>query len=197
MTTATATDLDTHEGRPEGMSMPLLGMVLFIASEVMFFGGLFATYFNIRADNPVWPPPGLPHLHATIPAIFTVVLVLSSVTMHMAVLAIRRGNVKALTRWVGITLLLGVIFLVGQIYDYSTLEFTIRDGPYGSIFYVLTGFHGAHVFGGAMYLFIVFIRSMSGQFSKSHHAAVEGASMYWHFVDIVWIALFFTLYVLG
>jgi cytochrome c oxidase subunit 3 len=195
--TAVATDLDTHEGRAEGMSMPLLGMVLFIASEVMFFGGLFATYFNIRADNPVWPPPGLEHLHATVPAIFTCVLVLSSVTMHMAVLAIRRGNTKALTRWVGLTLLLGVIFLAGQIYDYSTLEFTIRDGPYGSIFYTLTGFHGAHVFGGATYLFIVLIRSMSGQFSKSHHAAVEGASMYWHFVDIVWIALFFTLYVLG
>jgi cytochrome c oxidase subunit 3 len=188
--------LDSAEGRAEGMSMPLLGMVLFIASEVMFFGGLFAAYFNIRADADEWPPAGLEHLHAKLPAIFTVVLVLSSVTMHMGVMAIRRGNVRALVRWTAITLVLGLVFLAGQIYDYSTLEFTIRDGVYGSTFYTLTGFHGAHVFGGAIYLFIVLIRAMSGQFSKAHHAAVEGATMYWHFVDVVWIALFFTLYVL-
>jgi cytochrome c oxidase subunit 3 len=196
MTALTTTnELDTS-GRPEGMSMPLLGMVLFIASEVMFFGGLFAMYFNIRADATEWPPAGLEHLHATTPAIFTCVLVLSSLTMHLGVMAIRRGNVKALSRWVAVTLLLGIVFLCGQIWDYSTLDFTIRDGVYGSTFFTLTGFHGAHVFGGAVYLFIVLIRSMSGQFSKQHHAAVEGASMYWHFVDIVWIALFFTLYVL-
>jgi cytochrome c oxidase subunit 3 len=197
VTAVTTTEaMDTAEGRPEGMSMPLLGMVLFIASEVMFFGGLFAMYFNVRADAKVWPPAGLEELRATLPAIFTCILVLSSVTMHLGVLAIRRGNTKALARWVGITLLLGVIFLCGQIYDYAHLEFTIRDGVYGSSFYTLTGFHGAHVFGGAIYLFIVLIRTMTGQFSKAHHAAVEGASMYWHFVDVVWIALFFTLYVL-
>jgi cytochrome c oxidase subunit 3 len=196
MTAVAETEPLETTGRPEGMSMPLLGMVLFIASEVMFFGGLFAAYFNIRADADQWPPAGLEHLHATLPAIFTGVLLLSSVTMHIAVMSIRKGNVKALTRWVGVTLFLGVVFLAGQIYDYSTLEFTIRDGVYGSTFYTLTGFHGAHVFGGGVYLFIVLIRSMSGQFSKSHHAAVEGASMYWHFVDVVWVALFFTLYVL-
>jgi cytochrome c oxidase subunit 3 len=197
MTAITTDDLDVAEGRPEGMSMPLLGMVLFIASEVMFFGGLFAAYFNIRADAGThWPPAGLERLHATLPAIFTGVLLLSSVTMHLGVLAIRRGNVKALSRWVGLTLLLGIIFLCGQVYDYAHLDFTIRDGVYGSTFFTLTGFHGAHVFGGGIYLFIVLIRSMSGQFSKAHHAAVEGASMYWHFVDVVWVALFFTLYVL-
>jgi cytochrome c oxidase subunit 3 len=194
--TTDALDVAPTEGRPEGMSMPLLGMVLFIASEVMFFGGLFAAYFNIRADADQWPPAGLEHLHATLPAIFTCVLVLSSVTMHLGVLAIRRGNTKALARWVGITFVLGIVFLCGQIYDYAHLDFTIRDGVYGSTFFTLTGFHGAHVFGGAMYLFIVLIRTMNGQFSKAHHAAVEGASMYWHFVDVVWIALFFTLYVL-
>ena len=194
--TAVTEQVEVHEGRPEGMSMPLLGMVLFIASEVMFFGGLFAAYFNIRADATEWPPAGLEHLHATLPAIFTGVLLLSSVTMHMGVLAIRRGNVKALAQWVALTLALGLIFLSGQIYDYAHLEFTIRDGVYGSTFFTLTGFHGAHVFGGAIYLFIVLIRTMSGQFSRAHHAAVEGASMYWHFVDVVWVCLFFTLYVL-
>jgi cytochrome c oxidase subunit 3 len=153
-------------------------------------------YYNVRADAKQWPPAGLERLHATQPAIFTCVLVLSSVTMHLGVLAIRRGNTRALARWVGLTLLLGVIFLCGQIWDYAHLDFTIRDGIYGSTFFVLTGFHGAHVFGGAVYLFIVLTRTLNGQFSKAHHAAVEGASMYWHFVDVVWIALFFTLYVL-
>jgi cytochrome c oxidase subunit 3 len=193
---ATTDALDVPEGRPEGMSMPLLGMVLFIASEVMFFGGLFAAYFNIRADAKEWPPAGLEHLHYQLPLIFTCVLVLSSVTMQMGVFAIRRGNVRALSRWVLVTLILGIVFLCGQIYDYAHLEFTMRDGVYGSTFYTLTGFHGAHVFGGGVYLFIVWVRSKTGQFSRQHHAAVEGASMYWHFVDIVWIALFLTLYVL-
>ena len=195
MTTATPEEI-AESGRPEGMSMPLLGMVLFIASEVMFFGGLFAAYFNIRATADEWPPNGIEELHATLPAIFTVLLVLSSVTMQIAVFAIRRGDVRALTRWTAITILLGVVFLCGQVYDYSTLDFTIRDGVFGSTFYMLTGFHGAHVFGGVVYLIIVLMRSMTGQFSARHHAAVEGASMYWHFVDVVWIALFFTLYVL-
>jgi cytochrome c oxidase subunit 3 len=184
------------KGRPEGMSMPLLAMVLFIASEVMFFGGLFAAYFNLRADATEWPPAGLEHLHITLPAVFTGILVLSSVTMQLGVFAIRRGNRKALTRWVSLTLVLGLVFLAGQIYDYSTLDFTIRDGIYGTTFFTLTGFHGAHVFAGAIYLFIVLIRSTTGQFSREHHAAVEGCSMYWHFVDIVWIGLFSTLYIL-
>jgi cytochrome c oxidase subunit III len=183
-----------EEPRPEGMSMPLLGMVLFIASEVMFFGGLFAAYFNIRADATTWPPAGLESLEATLPAIFTGVLVLSSVTMQLGVFAIRRGDTKALTRWLVLTLLLGVAFLCGQVYDYAHLEFTIRDGVYGSTFFTMTGFHGAHVFGGAIYIFIVLTRTLTGQFTKEHHAAVEGASMYWHFVDIVWLALFSTLY---
>ena len=192
MTTVDAVAVE--EPRPEGMSMPLLGMVLFIASEVMFFGGLFAAYFNIRADATQWPPAGLEPLEAALPAIFTGILVLSSVTMQMGVFAIRRGDAKALARWLVVTLALGVIFLCGQVYDYAHLHFTIRDGVYGATFFTLTGFHGAHVFGGALYLFIVLIRTLTGQFTRTHHAAVEGASMYWHFVDIVWIALFSTLY---
>ena len=196
MTTATASaELDTA-ARPEGMSMPLLGMVLFIASEVMFFGGLFAAYFNIRADAVQWPPAGLEVLDPALPGVFTVVLVLSSVTMQLGVFAIRKGDVAGLARWTGVTLLLGILFLCGQIYDYAHLEFTIRDGVYGATFFTMTGFHGAHVFGGALYLFIILIRTLGGQFTKTSHAAVEGASMYWHFVDVVWIALFSTLYLL-
>lgn len=183
-------------GRPAGMSMPLLGMVLFIASEVMFFGGLFGAYFNIRADAPQWPPAGLEELHYVLPGIFTLVLIISSFTLHAALNAIKRGNQAGLIRWTMLTVILGVIFLAGQLYDYSTLEFTIRDGVYGTTFYTLTGFHGAHVFAGLVYLFIVLVRASTGQFTRHSHAAVEGASLYWHFVDVVWVVLFLILYVL-
>ena len=109
---------------------------------------------------------------------------------------IKRGNTAGLIRWTAITLILGVIFLAGQLYDYSTLHFTIRDGVYGTTFYTLTGFHGAHVFAGLCYLFIVLVRASTGQFTRHSYAAVEGASLYWHFVDVVWIVLFLILYVL-
>jgi cytochrome c oxidase subunit 3 len=197
MSTIAATPETAVEGgRPAGMSMPLLGMVLFIASEVMFFGGLFGAYFNIRADAPEWPPPGLEKLDWHLPAVFTCVLILSSFTLHLALHAIRRGNTRGLVRWTLVTLALGAIFLAGQLYDYSTLEFTIRDGVYGTTFFTLTGFHGAHVFAGLCYLLIVLVRGSTGQFTKYSHAAVEGASLYWHFVDVVWIVLFLILYVL-
>ncbi|MEP7055699.1 MAG: heme-copper oxidase subunit III [Actinomycetota bacterium] len=197
MSTIAATPETAVEGgRPSGMSMPLLGMVLFIASEVMFFGGLFGAYFNIRANQHPWPPVGLEHLNWHLPAVFTSVLILSSFTLHQALHAIRRGDQRGLIRWTLITLVLGATFLAGQLYDYSTLDFTIRDGVYGTTFYTLTGFHGAHVFAGLCYLFIVLVRGSTGQFTKFSHAAVEGASLYWHFVDVVWIVLFLILYVL-
>ena len=180
-----------------GMPTALLGMVLFIASEVMFFGGLFAAYFNSRASyDGEWLPPSGHELELLLPAVLTVVLVASSVTMQFGVWAIRRGARGALTAWTALTLLLGVLFLMGQLYDYSTLDFGISDGIFGTTFYTLTGFHGAHVFGGVVGLTILLARSMQGQFSARHHVAVEAISIYWHFVDVVWIALFTTLYFL-
>ena len=182
-----------------GMPTPLLGMLLFIASEVMFFGGLFAAYFNSRAAHVgEWrPPAGAPELEILPIALpITIILVSSSFTMQFAVWAIRRGDQRALKRWIGLTLALGVAFLLGQLYDYSQLGFGINGGIFGTTFYTLTGFHGAHVFGGAVGLTILLARSVQGQFSARNHIAVEAISMYWHFVDVVWIALFTTLYFL-
>jgi cytochrome c oxidase subunit 3 len=116
--------------------------------------------------------------------------------MQFGVWAIRRGDQRRLRMWVGLTLALGVIFLIGQVYDYTTLGFGISDGIFGTTFYTLTGFHGAHVFGGAVGLTIMLARALRGQFSARNHVAVEAVSMYWHFVDVVWIALFTTLYIL-
>ncbi|MBA2265946.1 MAG: heme-copper oxidase subunit III [Chloroflexi bacterium] len=181
-----------------GMPTALLGMLLFIASEVMFFSGLFATYFNARATTPgAWgPPEGAHELELVLAGTLTAILLASSFTMQFGVWAVRRGDTGKLKMWTGITLALGVLFLLGQIYDYSQLGFGIADGVFGTTFYTLTGFHGAHVFGGTVGLTIILARAMRGQFSARNHVAVEAVSMYWHFVDVVWIAVFSTIYLL-
>jgi cytochrome c oxidase subunit III len=199
----TSVSADLSFGRPDierrqaGMSTPLVGMLLFIASEVMFFGGLFAAYFNARATHvgfwgPPEPAPELEILPFALP--LTVILVSSSFTMQFGVWAIRRGDQRAMRLWTAATLALGITFLAGQLTDYSTLGFGISDGIFGTVYYTLTGFHGAHVFGGTVGLTILLARAMQGQFSARNHVAVEAISIYWHFVDVVWIALFTTLY---
>jgi cytochrome c oxidase subunit 3 len=187
-----------EERREAGMPTPMVGMLLFIASEVMFFGGLFAAYFNSRADHAAeWGPPGGHELEAwPLAAILTNKLVTSSFTIQFGKNANPRGDQGKQRMWVGITLALGILFLMGQLYDYSQLGFGIGDGIFGTTFYTLTGFHGAHVFGGAVGMTILLARAMQGQFSAKNHVAVEAISIYWHFVDVVWIALFFTLYFL-
>ncbi len=183
-----------HEER--GVNTALLGMLLFIASEVMFFGGLFAVYFNVRAANRVWPPEGF-HIEAwPIATIATTILVVSSFTMQWAIWRIRVNDRTGMNRALAVTLLLGIVFLAIQLYDYTTLGFGLSSGVYGSLFYTMTGFHGAHVFGGVVGILVVMLRGMAGQFSAGHHVAVEAVSIYWHFVDVVWIALFTTLYLL-
>jgi cytochrome c oxidase subunit III len=200
-----ASDAALHERapgqrRPGGISSSLLGMVLFIASEVMFFGGLFGAYFTIRAASSTWPPQGTAELDARYAGLLTTVLVSSSVFMQLAVYAIRRGDQRWLVRWLSVTLLLGAIFLAMQGYDYYNLGvhegFRLNSGVFGSLFYTMTGFHGAHVFGGAAFISIVLMRARSGQFTARYHDTVEMASYYWHFVDVVWIGLFSTLYIL-
>jgi cytochrome c oxidase subunit III len=200
--TSMSADITAHpelSRRETGMPTPLVGMLLFIASEVMFFGGLFAAYFNARATFPgEWRPPAPAHELELLPLALplTIILVISSFTMQFGVAAIRRGDQRRLRMWTAVTLLLGIAFLAGQLYDYSILGFGISDGVFGTVFYTLTGFHGAHVFGGTVGLTILLARAMQGQFSARNHVAVEAVSMYWHFVDVVWIALFTTLYIL-
>jgi cytochrome c oxidase subunit III len=186
--------------KPGGISSSLLGMVLFIASEVMFFGGLFGAYFTIRSAAPEWPPPDTPHLSAAYAAILTAILVTSSVTMQLGVWAIRKNEQRRLLLWLAVSLILGLIFLCMQALEYANLieeGMTLSSGVFGSTFYTLTGFHGAHVAGGAAFILIVLLRARSGQFTARYHDTVEMASYYWHFVDVVWIGLFSTIYLLG
>ena len=183
-----------------GINTALLGMLLFIASEVMFFGGLFGAYFNVRASHRVWPPEGAEHFGVNpIVVVATIILVVSSFTMQWAVWRIRANDRVGMVRGLVVTLVLGAVFLAMQGYDYAVLVgegIRINSGVFGTLFYTLTGFHGAHVFGGVIGIGVVLLRGAAGQFSARHHVAVEAVSIYWHFVDVVWIALFVTLYIL-
>jgi cytochrome c oxidase subunit III len=184
-----------------GISNPILGMLLFITSEVMFCSGLFAAYFSTRAQNTPWPPKAFEHTLNPLSLILvaTLILILSSFTCQFAVWSIRRGDRRGFIRNISITFILGIAFLVLQAYDYSLLfsdGMTMGSGPFGTTYFTLTGFHGAHVFGGVLMLGVILYRGMSGQFSAKHHDAVEAVSLYWHFVDVIWIILFSVLYLL-
>jgi cytochrome c oxidase subunit 3 len=129
--------------------------------------------------------------------IATIILVTSSFTMQYAVMQIQRGNRTGLINWLIVSIVLGVVFLTMQLYDYSQLPFRADDTIYGTTFYTLTGFHGLHVTGGVVFMLLILMRAMGGQFSARSHEGVEACSLYWHFVDVVWIILFATLYIFG
>jgi cytochrome c oxidase subunit III len=175
----------------------LLGVKLGILSEVMLFGALFAAYFVIRGESRGWPPvAGLERPELLLPGLNTLLLVSSSGTMQWAVRAARGGDRSRIVRWLGLTLLLGGVFIVVQGYEFATNGFGLDAGVFGSTFYILTGFHGAHVLAGLGLIAIVTNRARRGLVSAERHTAVEATSYYWHFVDAVWLFLFSTLYVL-
>jgi cytochrome c oxidase subunit III len=174
----------------------LLGMLLFIISEVMVFGAFFTAYFFIRiGEGDPWPAPGM-HL-PVIPTLFnTGILVSSSFTMHWAQTSIKHGNRFGLKAGILTTFLLGCTFLFIQINEYANLGFAPQDAAQQTVFYSLTGLHGCHVFIGLCLLLFVTIRSFRGHFSPEEHRGVEVPGIYWHFVDIMWIIVYTTVYVL-
>ena len=183
-----------------GMEPALLGLLVFVASEVMFFAGLFGAYFTFRGAAPVWPPPG-PHgpferLPVPYAVGLTVILVTSSVTMQLAVLAIRYDKRLLSNIFIGVTLLLGLVFIAGQANEWNRLEFSIKDGIYPSLFYTITGFHGLHVLGGVVALMFLMAKAVKGAFSAENHVMMESVSFYWHFVDVIWVVVFASLYLL-
>jgi cytochrome c oxidase subunit 3 len=188
-----------EQERPRGVPTALMGMILFIASEVMFFGGFFGAYFDIRAGQKVWPPatPHIEHLETwPIATILTILLVTSSFTAHAGLLSIKRGDRRGLLRWLTVTLILGSLFLLLQLYDYAELGFGLRDGIFATLFYTMTGFHFAHVLGGALFMYLLILQANRGVFTPEDHTAVTSGVIYWHFVDVVWIGLFSTYYLL-
>ncbi len=178
------------------MSGPVMGMVLFVASEAMFFAAFFGGYFTIRGNAKVWPPPGIPALKIAIPTILTVILVASSLVVQLSLRSIRRGDQRRAVVFLGVTIALGIAFLLLQLYDYSELGFGVKDGTFGTLFYVMTGIHMAHVFGGVVFLALVFGQAVGGVLSPANHDSLAAGAIYWDFVDVVWILLFTTFYLL-
>lgn len=176
-----------------------MGMLLFLGSEIATFGAGFVYYFFVRAGGN-WAGASVPEgLLGILVLGNTAILVVSSVTLHFAHLSLLNDNRSRFVRLLGLTLLLGIIFIGGQVYEYYEFivheGFTITEGVFASAFFGLTGLHGLHVTLGGVLLTIIFIRALYGQYSAERHVSVSTVSMYWHFVDAVWILLVVVLYV--
>lgn len=190
-----------HHGPPPAhqssrVDARVLGMFLFIASEVMLFGSFFTAYFFVRVvGHQAWPPSPF-HIPVFVAGVNTAILVTSSFTMHWALQSIKRGNRAGLQAGILLTFLMGLTFLLTQAREYSRLGFAPHDTAFGTIFYSLTGLHGAHVFVGLTILLFMTIRAFRGHFSPEHHHGVEIAGIYWHFVDVMWIVVYTTIYII-
>ncbi|MEV5297069.1 MULTISPECIES: aa3-type cytochrome oxidase subunit III [Amycolatopsis] len=187
-------------------NMVSVGTIVWLSSELMFFAGLFAMFFTVKAQNStgVWPPinPATDEpIHLDIPYAlpFTIILVASSFTCQLGVFAAERGDVYGLRRWYVITLIMGAIFVAGQAGEYVTLVeegVTIPSGAFGTVFFLATGFHGLHVIGGLVAFVFLLIRTKLSKFTPAQATSAIVVSYYWHFVDIVWIGLFAVIYII-
>ena len=193
---------EAHHGPPVAnqssrVDSTTLGMLLFIASEIMLFGSFFTAYFFVRVVNgaTAWPPHPF-HLPVFVAGVNTIILLTSSFTMHWALQSIKRGNRAGLQAGLLLTFLMGLVFLLTQAREYSRVGFAPHNGAFGTIFYCLTGLHGAHVFVGLSILLFMTIRAFRGHFSPEHHHGVEIGGIYWHFVDVMWIVVYSTVYLL-
>jgi cytochrome c oxidase subunit 3 len=184
------------------------GMILFIASEVLFFAAFFWAFFDAaiypaspempartEANQGVWPPKGVSIIAPfDLPFMNTLILLLSGTTVTWAHHAIIEGNQKDAVRGLLLTVILGVFFTAIQAYEYANAPFGFRDNIYSSTFFLATGFHGFHVFVGTTFLLVCLFRAMKGHFKPDQHFGFEAAAWYWHFVDVVWLFLFFCIY---
>lgn len=190
-TPATAAAHDEHHA-----DLRVWGLLTFLISESLMFGGFFATYLVLRGGATVWPPEGT-EVELLVPAINTIVLVSSSFVIHLGDTAIKKDDVQGLRLWYIVTAVMGAVFLGGQVYEYLTLGYGLTTNIFANCFYLLTGFHGLHVFIGLLLILGVLWRSRrAGHYSTTKHVGVEMAEIYWHFVDIIWIVLFTLLYIL-
>jgi cytochrome c oxidase subunit 3 len=203
-----------REGEHQGHHTPVVqiglryGMLLFIASEVMFFSAFFWAFFDaslfpddmkqfarVEATGGTWPPAGIEVFHPfDIPFLNTLILLLSGCSVTWAHHALREGHRDQFLQGLGITIVLGAIFSALQAYEYGHAAFGFTDGIYASTFYMATGFHGAHVLIGTIFLIVCFFRGLAGHFKPDHHFGFEAAAWYWHFVDVVWLFLFTFVY---
>ncbi len=176
------------------------GMLLFIASEVMFFVAFFWAFFSsaLYPVGGIWPPEGIHTVNPfDLPLLMTMILLLSGCTVTWAHHEILSGNRAQAVKALAITVGLGIIFTGFQAYEYVHATFAFKDGIFPSAFYMATGFHGFHVLVGTIFLFVCLVRTQKGHFTPESHFGFEAAAWYWHFVDVVWLFLFIAVYVWG
>ena len=198
-----------REGTFQGHHTPIVqlglryGMILFIASEVMFFVAFFWAYFNAslfpkEAIGFVWPPANIRTFNPfELPLLNTLILLTSGVTVTWAHHALREGDRAGMLQGLGLTVLLGLTFTCVQAYEYTHAAFGFRQGIYPTTFFMATGFHGFHVIVGTIFLIVCYVRAKDGQFTPKRHFGFEAAAWYWHFVDVIWLFLFTSIYVFG
>nr|YP_009261602.1 cytochrome c oxidase subunit III [Evergestis junctalis]AKJ25902.1 cytochrome c oxidase subunit III [Evergestis junctalis] len=176
------------------------GMILFIISEIFFFISFFWAFFHSSLSpnieiGAMWPPIGIIAFNPfQIPLLNTIILITSGITVTWAHHAIMENNYSQMTQGLFFTIILGIYFTILQAYEYFEAPFSIADSIYGSTFFMATGFHGLHVMIGTLFLLICLIRHIKNHFSKNHHFGFEAAAWYWHFVDVVWLFLYISIY---
>ncbi len=175
-------------------SMLGVGTMVWLSSELMFFSGLFAAYFTLRANNHgPWPPANI-KLDVLQSGIFTIILVLSSGTMQKAVWEIEHGRRRSAIRWIVMTIVMGSAFVGNQAYEWSRVAFAPSTNAFGSLFFVMTGLHGLHVILGLVAMMFLIGRIAGRTNDPGEQAVVQSLSYYWHFVDVVWVALYSVLF---
>jgi cytochrome c oxidase subunit III len=183
---------------PRAISPLLFGTIVFLASETLFFGGLFAAYYTLRSETSSWPPAGVA-LDVPLAALGTALLVTSSFTLQAGIARARQGRRVALRGWVLVSIALGLVFLGIQAWDWWRLwreGITVSSHAYGTMFYSMTGLHGLHVLAGIALMFVILGRLAQGAYGDGRLEGAEAIAYYWHFVDIVWIGLFATIFLL-
>ncbi|MFC9426110.1 MULTISPECIES: heme-copper oxidase subunit III [unclassified Streptomyces] len=201
---ATATTVETGHAHPSvnRPNLTSVGTIIWLSSELMFFAALFAMYFTLRSVMGADYWKEMAHaLNVPFSATNTTILVLSSLTCQLGVFAAERGDVKKLRTWFVVTFVMGAIFIGGQVFEYTELVkldgISLSSDPYGSVFYLTTGFHGLHVTGGLIaFLFVLGRTYAAKRFTHEQATAAIVVSYYWHFVDVVWIGLFATIYLI-
>lgn len=173
----------------------LTGMLVFLASEAFLFGSLFFTYFYLKINTPAWPPAGV-HLDNGLAIINTAILLSSSGVVWLASEFIRKGNISSLVSTLAATAFMGSAFLGITAWEWTHEAFSPWSSAYGAIFYTMTGFHALHVLGGVLLMLALYIRARRGGYSSQNYTAVEVGSLYWHYVDFIWILVFTTLFLI-
>jgi cytochrome c oxidase subunit III len=196
--------MQPHQDQYPAIKPGMMGMYIFLASEVMFFGSLFAVYFYLFGSHLQWPPPPPSNNNEfyvnwyPVPVINTIVLFSSAFTCHFAADAIAHGiRRRFFVLWTA-TIILGLAFEFGQLYEFIAAfsrGLNLTANSFASAFFIMTGFHGAHVLGGIILLILILYRAAKGHFSAEHHVGVAAVTLYWHFVDVVWFFLFVILYI--